>query len=415
MARGGSNLMRFCMLTTFYPPYSFGGDAVYVYRLAQDLALRGHVVDVIHDADSFLLLETEGLKGTYPNHENITVHTLKSKTGFLSPLLTQQTSVPFLKQKKIRDVLESNHYDVIHYHNMSLIGLTALRYGNAVKLYTTHEHWLVCPMHVLWKYDREVCTSRNCIPCQIQGKRPPQWWRYTNLMAKMLKHVDMFISPSRFTLKKHHELGLDIPMVHIPYFLAESKSDDDPESVLPYTGPYFLFVGRLEKIKGVQNLIPLFRAHPEYELLIAGEGGYADQLKEMAAGAENIQFLGKLNHTKLRDYYKHARAVIVPSICYEVFGIIIIEAFSQGTPVIVNNLGALPEVVDDSGGGIIYNNQEELLAAIRRLASENPLREELGRNGYEAFLKYWNEESHMQQYLGLIQEVQQKRLAGAMS
>ncbi len=406
--------MRFCMVTTFYPPYSFGGDAIYIYRLVQELARRGHNIDVIHDADSFYLLETEGLKGDYPNHDNVTVHILKSKAGFLSPLLTQQTSVPYLKQKKIREVLEKNRYDVIHYHNMSLIGLKALQYGDAVKLYTTHEHWLVCPMHVLWKYDREVCTSRSCIGCQIYGKRPPQWWRYTDLMRKMLNHVDMFISPSRFTLKKHHEMGLDIPMVHIPYFLA-TKSGEDEESAFPHTGPYFLFVGRLEKIKGLQNIIPLFRDHPEFELLIAGEGTYTDQLKQMAAVSENIQFLGKLGHSKLRNYYKHARAVIVPSICYEVFGIIIIEAFSQETPVIVNNLGALPEVVDDSGGGIIYNSQDELLAAIRRLAEDDPLREELGRKGHGAYLQYWNEESHIQQYLGLIERVQQKRLAGAMS
>jgi glycosyltransferase involved in cell wall biosynthesis len=232
-------------------------------------------------------------------------------------------------------------------------------------------------------------------------------------MAKMLNHVDMFISPSRFTLKKHHELGLDIPMVHIPYFLSETKSGNE-ETVSLHPRPYFLFVGRLEKIKGVQNLIPLFRQHPEFELLIAGEGTYAEQLKGMAAGAANIQFLGKLDYSKLQDYYKHARAVIVPSICYEVFGIIIIEAFAQKTPVIVNNLGALPEVVDDSDGGIIYNNEEELLAAIRRLAADDPLRERLGQNGYEAYLRFWNEESHMQQYLGLIRKVQQKRLVGAM-
>ncbi|NIT99681.1 MAG: glycosyltransferase, partial [Nitrosopumilaceae archaeon] len=53
---------------------------------------------------------------------------------------------------------------------------------------------------------------------------------------------------------------------------------------------------------------------------------------------------------------KSSLALLVSSICYEVFGIIIIEAFAQRTPVIVNNLGALPEVVQQSGGGYVYNN-----------------------------------------------------------
>ena len=399
--------MQFCMFSTFYPPYSFGGDAIYIYRLSNELARRGHTVDVIHDADSFEMLQTEGLKGEYPNHPNVIVHPLKSRAGFLSPFLTQQTGIPFLKDKKIREILSSKSFDVIHYHNMSLIGIKTLSYGNAVKLYTTHEHWLVCPMHVLWKYDREVCTHQDCLSCQLYGKRPPQWWRYGNLLEKMLSHVDMFISPSRFTLQKHLEMGLKIPMVHIPYFLAEPKPEIEPSE--PPHSPYFLFVGRLEKIKGVQNLIPVFRNHPQYKLLIAGDGNYAEVLKEQAKGVPNIQFLGRLSLAKLLNYYRNARGVIVPSICYEVFGIIIIEAFSLKTPVIVNNLGALPEVVEDSGGGIVYNNDEELLAGLKLFAENESLRDEYGRRGYDAFLRFWNEQSHMEQYLKLIQDLQEKR------
>jgi len=91
-----------------------------------------------------------------------------------------------------------------------------------------------------------------------------------------------------------------------------------------------------------------------------------------------------------------------------VFGIIIIESFSMKTPVIVNNLGALPEVVEDSGGGMIYDTEEQLLAAIQTLATDDTLRDELGRNGHEAFLKYWNEESHIRQYMQLIEQVSEK-------
>src|SRR6185295_13801135 len=101
---------------------------------------------------------------------------------------------------------------------------------------------------------------------------------------------DMFISPSRFTLKKHVEAGLKIPIMHIPYFLPGDPSDAEVDSTSPYERPYFLFVGRLEKIKGVQNLIPLFRKHPEFELLIAGEGAYEADLRELAKDAANIHF-----------------------------------------------------------------------------------------------------------------------------
>lgn len=400
------------MLTTFYPPYNFGGDGIYIYRLSNELARRDHSVDVIHCEDSFQLLQKKGLQGDFPNHPNVNVHRLKSHAGFLSPLLTQQTSIPFFKKKKIRQMLENNQYDVIHFHNMSLIGITALQYGKGIKLYTTHEHWLICPMHVLWKYNREVCTSKNCISCTIVGKRPPQFWRYIGLLQKMLPHVDRFISPSRFTLRKHLEDGLKIPITHIPYFLAKDEDESEDyasKGLAPEPRPYFLFVGRLERIKGVQNLIPIFRKHTEFDLWIAGEGNYGDVLRNSAAGAANIQFLGRLSHQKLKALYRRAIAVIVPSICYEVFGIIIIESFAMKTPVIANNLGALPEVIEESGGGFIYNTEEELIVAMKKLAGDRELRDDLGERGYRSYLKYWTEESHMEQYLNLIEELQNER------
>ena len=392
------------MVSTFYPPYSFGGDAMHIYRLSNELARRGHLVDVFHCEDAFLLLNKKQPTASFPNHPNITVHRLKSDKGMLSPLLTQQTGAPVFK-KQLKKALEQNGYDVIHYHNMSLIGITALSYGKAIKLYTTHEHWLVCPMHVLWKFNREVCTKKSCTLCQLAGKRPPQLWRHTGLMERMLKHVDCFLSPSRFTLQKHLDEGLDIPIRQMPYFLPEPAESETTHANDPPERPYFLFVGRLEYIKGVQNLIPAFADRPQYDLLIAGDGEYGDDLKKQAAGVPNIKFLGRLDQARLRELYRGAVALVVPSICYETFGIIIIEAFSLKTPVIVNDLGALPEVVEDSGGGIIYRNQDELTAAMAKLAADPALRNDLGMKGYSAFLKFWNEEAHMERYLGMIEEI----------
>ncbi len=400
--------LKFCMVSTFYPPYSFGGDAMHIYRLSNELARRGHQVDVFHCEDAFLLLNKTAPTAVFPNHENVKVHRLKSGKGFVSPLLTQQTGVPFFKSE-LKDALETNNYDVIHYHNMSLIGITALSYGtNAVKLYTTHEHWLVCPMHVLWKYNREVCETKNCLTCQLKGKRPPQLWRSTGLLEKMLKHVDCFLSPSRFTLRKHLEAGLNIPIQHLPYFLPTPNADDLPPEIKSER-PFFLFVGRLEEIKGVQNLIPVFQKQTKYDLLIAGDGEFREKLEVQAANCPNIKFLGRLTQSDLQNLYQTAVAVVVPSICYETFGIIIIEAFSRKTPVIVNNLGALPEVVEDSDGGFVYRSDHELIAAMEKLANDADLRNELGANGYQAFLKYWNEEAHLNQYLDLILSLQKKR------
>ena len=400
--------LKFCMVSTFYPPYNFGGDGMHIYRLSNALARRGHSVDVFYCEDAFLFLNGAPPNDQFRNQERVRLRPLKSIAGVISPLITQQTGIPFFKGD-LKRALESEDYDVIHYHNISLIGIKALSYGSAVKLYTLHEHWLVCPMHVLWKFDREVCTTKSCFSCQIAGRRPPQVWRKTGMMDRMLGHVDRFIAPSRFTRDKHREMGLDIPITHLPHFLPAQDNDSISGGRAENERPYFLYVGRLERIKGVQNLIAAFSTLGEHDLVIAGDGPYRDQLEQMAEGRTNIRFLGKLGPEALAERYRSATAVLVPSICYETFGIILIEAFSHATPVIVNDLGALPEVVNDSNGGIVYGNQEELEGAVRKLAADPGLRSSLGENGHRAYEKYWTEEVHIRSYLEMIESARDLR------
>ena len=76
--------LRFCMITTFYPPYNFGGDGIFVQRLANELAQLGHKVDVIHCIDAYRLLSGRNPAKTAQDHPNVTVHGLKSRFGFLN-------------------------------------------------------------------------------------------------------------------------------------------------------------------------------------------------------------------------------------------------------------------------------------------------------------------------------------------
>ncbi|MGH9710971.1 MAG: glycosyltransferase family 4 protein, partial [Candidatus Acidiferrales bacterium] len=114
-------------MTSFYPPFSFGGDAMYLYRLVNALARHGHEVDVVHCADSYHLLHPQPLSQSFLNHPNVTVHTLRSRWGLLSPFVAQQTGWTWPKTNKIRKVLLSKKFDVIHYHNISLLGPEVLR------------------------------------------------------------------------------------------------------------------------------------------------------------------------------------------------------------------------------------------------------------------------------------------------
>ncbi|HKB37869.1 MAG TPA: glycosyltransferase family 4 protein [Gemmataceae bacterium] len=408
-----SRPLNFLHLTTFYPPYSFGGDAMYLYRLCHMLGDLGHHCDVVHCVDSYHLLHPGEPEIRFADHPNVKVHGLRSGWGLLSPLLTQQTGRPFLKGRRIRAIADSRPYDVIHYHNISLLGpkVLALRpaQGRPVKMYTTHEHWLICPTHVLWKYNRRACEKPDCLRCTLHARKPPQVWRYTGLLRRMSRNVDQFVSPSRFTAGMHAQRGFPQPVEHLPYFVDRADADWQNPGPRPQERPYFLFVGRLEVIKGLQTLIDVWSRVPEYDLLVAGTGAHESALKAQAAGNQRIRFLGPQNQKQLGPLYRHALGVIVPSITYETFGMIIIEAFARKTPVIVRDLGALPEVVQDSSGGFIYRTDDELVKAIHKLADDATLRAELGENGYQAFVRSWTRDAHLRLYFDYLRRGSMKK------
>ena len=175
--------------------------------------------------------------------------------------------------------------------------------------------------------------------------------------------------------------------------------------------PYFLVVGRLERLKGVQTLIEAFRHYDAADLVVVGEGTYGDELRRRAAGLTHVRFLGRLPSNALRPLYGGAIALLAPSVGYETFGMTTIEAFAEHTPAIVRDLGALPEVVRESGGGFIYRTEGELLEALETLRSNPRLRAELGERGYRAFRERWSPDPHLRAYFELIEGVTDRRAA----
>lgn len=243
-------------------------------------------------------------------------------------------------------------------------------------------------------------------------KRPPQLWRHLGLLETNLKHVDAFIAASQFTKQIHSQLGLSAPIMHLPHFVCNSVSagtlepKNDTEST---EKPYFLFVGRLEKLKGPQTLVPIFREYGKAQLWIAGTGSYESHLRHLADGSSNIRFLGPQSTEQLQNLYHQAVAVIAPSICFEIFSLVIAEAFMQRAPVIARNIGGMPELVQESGGGFIYDTDEELVSAMDRLLEEPSRRNSLGIRGYNCLQEKWTAEAHLNGYLALIQEIAVRR------
>lgn len=387
-----------------------------MHRLASALADEGHDVEVVHCLDAYRLLHPAPPEQDVSPHPRVRVHSLRSRWGRLSPLATHQTGRPAFKAAALRRIVGRRPVDVMHFHNVSLLGPRVLALQPPgpppLKLYTAHEHWLVCPTHVLWKFGRELCAEPECLKCTLKAKRPPQLWRHTRQLDDACQHVHQFLALSESSARLHAERGFSPPMERLPCFIDRADADWQCPGPRPQERPYFVFVGRLEAIKGLQTLIRAWKRVPDYDLLVAGSGDYEAALRAQAAGNPRIRFLGFVPQAALGALYFHAAACVVPSLAYETFGIIVIEAFMRKTPVIAHELGALTEIVQESGGGLLYRTEAELLRAIEELGASPVRRSQLGERGYAAFLERWSREAHLRQYHALLRRTAERVLGG---
>jgi glycosyltransferase involved in cell wall biosynthesis len=411
------------MITTFFGAKSFGGDSVLVEHLSRALLRRGHHVEVIHSDDAFEAVRDGRKERLYSPPAGLQIHAWRSGAPLLSSLWSHQTSRLGAMRRFLQPIIEAGRFDVIHFHNVSLIGgAEALTlspvHGRPIKLMTVHDYWLLCPLSSLWKFDREPCESRQCLRCTLHRGRPPQWWRYSGALNRALGGIDALLFPSRHALETHRRSENSIQcrrFEHMPNFLPEdwaSPAGAIPSSAtIPRSGrPYFAVAGRLVREKGFQRLIPLMAHFPGIDLVIAGAGRSEGELRRLASGLDNVQFPGVLGFPELAELYRGALAVIVPSLFYETFGYVAAEAMSVGTPVIAHQRGALPELVT-AAAGLTYRTEEELLAALRRIASDPASRDELSAKGSASLKAHCSEETHIDRYLSLIRRIRDEASA----
>jgi glycosyltransferase involved in cell wall biosynthesis len=410
--------LRFGMFTTFYPPFNFGGDGIDTERMARALVRRGHRVTVVHDIDAYEWLSGRTLPEQPRDQDGVEVIGLRSRLGVIAPLLTHQFGTPVVHRRFMEKVTRERGFDVLVFGNVSLVGGPGLltlgehsvgggsgSHTRPLRVYLAHEHWLVCPTHVLWRFNREPCDSRDCVRCVLSYRRPPQLWRFTSALERRLSSVDLFLARSEFSRNKHREFGFSRPMEVLPYFLPGDYPTQPPPRTTdsPHSRPYFLTVGRLTRIKGVEAIIPAFRKYQSADLLIAGDGEDRSRLEQLAAGMPNVRFLGRVPNDELRRYYEHAIAAVMPSAGYETFGIVLIEAMRHHVPVLARRIGPFPEIVDQSGGGLLFADGSELLEAMRRLQDNPAESQRLADSGYQRCRERWSEGVVIDRFMSLVQ------------
>jgi glycosyltransferase involved in cell wall biosynthesis len=247
--------------------------------------------------------------------------------------------------------------DVIHAHNLfPTLSPSVLRTAGAPVVVTLHNYRLLwLPATLL----RDGTTCEDCL-----GRTP---WRgvahrcYRDsaagsaaLAVSLTLHrrigtfgrVAAFLAVSDFVRAKYIEAGFAADSIRVKPNFAP------PIPVRTGAGAYFLFLGRLSQEKGLDRLVRVWRDVPA-RLVVVGDGPERARLQALAP--ETVEFHGAVAPEHVPAYLQEARALVLPSICYEGAPRTVVEALAAGVPVLANRKGALPTVVDDGVTGLLVD------------------------------------------------------------
>jgi glycosyltransferase involved in cell wall biosynthesis len=207
--------------------------------------------------------------------------------------------------------------------------------------------------------------------------------------------VDCFIAPTEFARQKFIQGGVPADKIAV----KRNFVSPDP-GIGAGTGDYALFVGRLSEEKGIETLLAAWkRLSPDVRLKIVGDGPMAESVSQAAATIAGVEWLGSRSKVEVSRLMADAAFLVAPSICYETFGLVLIEALAAGLPVFTSRLGAMAELISDGQTGKLFTagNSDELVSVVKwALSRPDQLKAMRRKARLEFEIKYTAEASYSQ-------------------
>ena len=289
--RGGRLMQRVLMLTTFYPPYSFGGDAVDMQALgrrAGPARLRGD-----RRARRGRVSGAGAATDAQPRHQPEpgveVIRPAQPRSGELGLLLTHQTGHPVVHGARLRRLCAERRFDTVVFDNVSLMGgpaVFALCPGGRPRVRGHRALVDLSRPTCCGAYDQQPCDERRCLRCTLHHRRPPQLWRYTGAdRTRVARTSTCSIARSEFSRRKHREYGFDA---------ADGSGAGRSSGRLTRAGadraaahPPVLSLCRPGRAasKGLADVLPLFMRDRGADLVIAGTGSAEAKLRAATAAS----------------------------------------------------------------------------------------------------------------------------------
>jgi glycosyltransferase involved in cell wall biosynthesis len=268
----------------------------------------------------------------------------------------------FSAERDLTRLLQEQRPDVVHVHNtFPLFSPSVLRAAQRLGLpivATLHNFRLMCANAVLQRDGRpcESCVGKlplsgvahGCYrESRVQTLPLATSIGVHNTLHTWERYVTTFVAPSEFVRERYAAGGFDPDRIAV-------KPHAVPHSGAVRSGPgeAVVFLGRLVEDKGFADLLEAWDSSFG-QLLVVGDGPLRGEAEARARRDPSVKVLGQLPWSDCMDVLRSARAAVVPARSYETFGLVVVEAFAHGVPVVASRLGALAELVDDGETGAL--------------------------------------------------------------
>ncbi|MCW5612215.1 MAG: glycosyltransferase family 4 protein [Rubrivivax sp.] len=282
-------------------------------------------------------------------------------------------------RRRLSALLERFPADIAHvhciYHHLSPSVLPLLRERGIPVVLTAHDLKLACPAYKMLNRGAicERCKGGNllhlvanrCVHGSLAASTVIAVESTVARLFGLWRHnLDRIVVPSRYFEQKLQEWGWPAPqLVYIPNYVDAATLQPDPAP-----GDYLLYFGRLASEKGLRTLV---RAAIEtgLPLRVAGTGPLESDLRALAAGHPNVQFLGFVSGAALWNLVRGSLAVVLPSEGPENAPMSLLEAGALGKPVIGANIGGIPELLIEGETGFAFEagNVQALAEVLRHV------------------------------------------------
>ncbi|MFC3561650.1 glycosyltransferase family 4 protein [Pedobacter jamesrossensis] len=393
---------------TWFPS---GGDWTYIENVTKLYEKNGHQVI------PFSMQDERNFPTAYQkyfisniNYKNLNLNK-KLTAGFkvLSKSIYSKEAQQCLENLLNTVDIQLAHLNLInHYITPSILKI--LKQKNIPIIWTLHDYTAICPESTFISNDKicEACKGgkfynailNKCKKNSLLPSIAASAENYVHHLNGYYKDVDHFICPSVFSYEKYKSFHFFEDKLHHLYHGYDFNGNINIQPLQKAGEKYIVYVGRLEKIKGVHTLIKAMKANPGIPLKIIGYGTQEEELKKFVAENQltNIEFTGKKSKEEVWTLINQAAFLVCPSEWYEVLGFTIVEAMLLGKPVIGSNIGAIPETVIDNQTGLLFNpgDETELANKINKLFNDDALIAKLAGNARIHADNLFNPQKHFE-------------------